>query len=30
MWDVGLGSLRDWDAMGQPEPEYVFNQEVHC
>jgi hypothetical protein len=30
VWDDGLDSLPDWDAMAQPEPEYMFNQEMHC
>jgi len=28
VWDDGLDSLPDWDAMAQQEPEYMFNQEV--
>jgi len=28
MRDNGLDSLPDWDAMAQPEPEYVFDQQV--
>ncbi len=28
MWDGRLHSPPDWDALAQPEPEYVFDQQV--
>jgi hypothetical protein len=29
VWNDGLDSFPDWDAMAPPEPAYAFNQEVH-
>jgi len=28
MWDDGLDSPPDWDALAQPEPVYLFDQPV--
>jgi len=30
VWGDGLDSPPDWDALAQPEPEYLFDQQVQC